>query len=229
MEETPRQKNLRENVLKVGVCTLEEAEERVKAFRVMNTNSRKKRYLISREEIVDQNNTVILKKTQEVDIPVVKLLRRNFKPDKVIKTFQPDEGILIISDMSLPEGVSLTMDIVTQIMNLGGGAYEGFIDRVDSLSDFSDFLKKTLFPRIVIIGYLPKNKVEGEIQSLAKIKKIDNFLRFIELTHESYKPNPVFPFMKQIIISKGDTKSWGRFVVDIIKEYTRPYMLEDVS
>ena len=229
MEETPQQKRSRENVLKVGFCTLEEVEEKVKSFRIMNANSRKKRYLISREDILDMHGSVILKKTQEIDIPVAKLLRRHFKQDKVLKTFQPDEGILIISDMSDPDGISMTMDIVTQIMNLGGGAYEGFIDRVDSFKEFGELLKKTLFPRLVIIGYLPKSRIMEDKTNFVQIKKIDPFLRFMELTHTVYKPAAIFPNIKQMSISQEDPKSWGRFVVDIIKEYTRHYLVEDVN
>ena len=229
MEETPRQQQIRENVLKVGICSLDEMEDKVKSFRVMNGNSGKKRYMISREEVKDPNGVVILKKAQEIDISSAKLLRRHFKSDHKFKTFQPDEGILIVSDMSDPGGISLTMDIVTQIMNLGGGAYEGFIDRVDSFKDFSELLKKTLFPKVVIIGYLPKDKIQEELASFMQVKKIDKYLRFLELTHSSYKQHGIFQKVKQIEISQEDPKSWGRFVVEVIKEYTRSYMLEEIN
>ena len=74
------------------------------------------------------------------------LLKRAFKPTHTFKTFQPDEGIVILSDMSTPAGISLSMDLVTQIMNIGGGAYEAFIDRVDSFKELNTLLQKALFP-----------------------------------------------------------------------------------
>jgi hypothetical protein len=228
MEESEASKKSRENVLKIGYCSLDELEEKVKAFRVMNQNAVKKRYIITREPVNDPNGKLIINKAQEIDVSVAKLLRRHFKGDYVIKTFQPDEGIVIISDMDSPEGISFTMDIVTQIMNLGGGAYEGFIDRVDSFTDFIELLKKNLFPKLIIVGYIPKDKIQNETINFVRVKRIDNYIRVIELTHSSYKPQAYFPKMKQVQISQEDPKSWGRFVIDIIREYIRPYFVEDV-
>ncbi len=228
MDEFESGRKTRENVLKIGFCTLDELEEKVKAFRVMNQNAAKKRYIITREPILDSNNKIILQKAQEIDVSVAKLLRRHFKGDHIIKTFQPDEGIVIISDMDTPEGISFTMDIVTQIMNLGGGAYESFIDRVDSFNNFLDLLKKNLFPKLIVIGYIPKEKLQNETINFVRIKRIDNYIRAVELTHTVYKPQPYFPKIKQIPISQEDPKSWGRFVIEIIREYTRPYFVEQV-
>ncbi|MCC5815898.1 MAG: hypothetical protein JJT78_14180 [Leptospira sp.] len=228
MEETEANKKSRENVLKIGYCSLDELEEKVKAFRVMNQNASKKRYIITREPIVDSNGKIILQKAQEIDVSAAKLLRRHFKGDYVIKTFQPDEGIVIISDMDTPEGISFTMDIVTQIMNLGGGAYEGFIDRVDSFNDFIELLKKNLFPKLIIVGYIPKEKLQSETINFVRIKRIDNYIRVVELTHSAYKQQPYFPKMRQVAISQEDPKSWGRFVIEIIREYTRPYFVEEI-
>lgn len=228
MDEFDTGKRTRENVLKIGFCTLDELEEKVKAFRVMNQNAVKKRYILAREPILDSNNKVIIQKAQEIDVSAAKLLRRHYKGDHIIKTFQPDEGIVIISDMDTPEGISFTMDIVTQIMNLGGGAYEGFIDRVDSFNDFLELLKKNLFPKLIIVGYIPKEKLQNETINFVRIKKIDNYIRVVELTHTVFKPQPYFPKIKQIPISQNDPKSWGRFVIEIIREYTRPYFVEQV-
>ena len=33
-----------------------------------------------------------------------------------MKIFQPDEGVVILSDMSDPNGIALSMDLVTQIL-----------------------------------------------------------------------------------------------------------------
>ncbi|MCZ8239138.1 MAG: hypothetical protein O9346_14670 [Leptospiraceae bacterium] len=228
MEEKDLNKKSRENVLKIGYCTLDELEEKVKSFRIMNQNAVKKRYIITREPVLDSANKPILNKAQEIDVSSAKLLRRHFKGNHVVKTFQPDEGIVIISDMDSPEGISFTMDIVTQIMNLGGGAYEGFIDRVDSFTDFIELLKKNLFPKLIIVGYLPKEKIQNEIINFVRVKRIDNYIRVIELTHSGYKPQAYFPKMKQVHLSQEDPKSWGRFVIEIIREYTRPYFIEEV-
>lgn len=227
MEEAEFRKGARENILKIGYNTLYEIEEKVKAFRIMNQNAAKKRYIISRENIRDNSGKIILPKAAEIDISAVMLLRRKFKPETVFKIFQPDEGIVIISDMTTMEGVTLTMDIVTQIMNLGGGAYEGFIDRVDSFTDFIGHLKKALFPKLIIIGYIPKDKIQTEIINFVRVKRIDNYLRVMEVTHSVYKPVGYFPKIKQIAIT-DDQKSWGRFVVDIIREYTKPYLTEHI-
>lgn len=147
MEDTELGKRSRENVLKIGYCSLDEIEEKVKAFRVMNQGATKKRYIITREPVLDSSGKTILTKAAEIDISAAKLLRRHFKGSQMFKTFQPDEGIVIISDMTSAEGVSFTMDIVTQIMNLGGGAYEGFIDRVDSFCRIHKFITKISFSK----------------------------------------------------------------------------------
>ncbi|TGK31071.1 hypothetical protein EHQ12_03235 [Leptospira gomenensis] len=228
MEDTELEKRSRENVLKIGYCSLDEIEEKVKAFRVMNQNAAKKRYLITREPVLDNNGKPLLAKAAEIDISAAKLLRRHFKGSQMFKTFQPDEGIVIISDMTSAEGVSFTMDIVTQIMNLGGGAYEGFIDRVDSFGEFINLLKKSLFPKLIIIGYIPQAQVQSELLNFVRVKRVDNYLRSIELSHSLFKPHPYFPKIKQVEISQHDPKSWGRFVVEIIREYTRPYLLEEI-
>ncbi|NBU97470.1 MAG: hypothetical protein EBS19_04495 [Spirochaetia bacterium] len=227
MEESEYNKKSRENILKIGYNSLYEIEEKVKAFRVMNQNAAKKRFIISRENIRDNVGKILLQKAAEIDLSATMLLRRKFKPDTVFKIFQPDEGIVIISDMTTMEGVTLTMDIVTQIMNLGGGAYEGFIDRVDSFTDFINHLKKALFPKLIIIGYIPKERIQTEIINFVRVKRIDNYLRVLELTHSEYKPVGYFPKIKQVAITE-DPKSWGRFVVDIIREYTKPYLTEQV-
>lgn len=227
MEDVEFRKGARENILKIGYNTLSEIEEKVKAFRIMNQNAAKKRYIITRENIRDNSGKIILPKAAEIDISAVMLLRRKFKPDTVFKIFQPDEGIVIISDMSTMDGVTLTMDIVTQIMNLGGGAYEGFIDRVDSFTEFINHLKKALFPKLIIIGYIPKDKIQTEIINFVRVKRLDNYLRALEITHSIYKPVGYFPKIKQVAITE-DQRSWGRFVLDIIREYTKPYLTEHI-
>ena len=100
MEETELNRKSRENILKIGFNTLSEIEEKVKSFRIMNQNAAKRRYIITRENIRDNSQKVIIPKAAEIDISATMLLRRQFKGDTIFKTFQPDEGIVIISDMA---------------------------------------------------------------------------------------------------------------------------------
>ncbi|MBX7057317.1 MAG: hypothetical protein K1X75_04580 [Leptospirales bacterium] len=227
MEQPTREEQRKENPLRIGMCTLDELEEKIKAFRIMNQSALKKRYILSREPITVPGQGVIIQKSGEIDISKAKLLRRHFVGDHVFKSFQPDEGIVIISDMSSPEGIALSMDIVTQIMNIGGGAYEGFIDRVDSFSDFLNLLKKALFPKLLIIGYIPPERLEVEKINFVRARRVDYYIRAIELTHSTQKPQAYFPKIKQVHIDIREPKSWGRFIIEIVREYTKPYFVED--
>ena len=217
-----------DNPLRMGVCTLDELEERIKAFRVMNQSALKKRYIISREDVlIPGTSDAILQRGMEIDISRAKLMRRHFQAGHIFKSFQPDEGIVIVSDMNKMEGIPLTMDVVTQIMNLGHGAYEGFIDRVDNFGDFLNLLKKALFPKLMLIGYLSPETLESEKLNFARIRRVDQYIRVIEITHNKFKPRPYFPRLKNIHIDTADSKSWSRFVVEIIREYTKLYFVEE--
>lgn len=227
MDSEQRDAQKKENPLRIGICSLDELEEKIKSFRIMNQSALKKRYILSREQVLDQNDQPILEKSGEIDISRAKLLRRNFSGGHIFKSFQPDEGIVIISDMSSSEGISLGMDIVTQIMNIGGGAYEGFIDRVDSFADFLNLLKKALFPKLILIGYIPPDRLELEKVNYIRAKRVDHYIRTIEITHSLLKPQPYFPKSKQVEITTEDPKSWARLIIEIIREYTKPYFIED--
>jgi hypothetical protein len=227
MDQPNREEQRKENPLRIGMSTLDELEEKVKAFRIMNQSALKKRYILSREAIAAPGSGVVIQKSGEIDISRAKLLRRHFAGDHVFKTFQPDEGIVIISDMSSPEGIALSMDIVTQIMNIGGGAYEGFIDRVDSFTDFLNLLKKALFPKLIVIGFIPPDRLEMEKINFVRARRVDHYIRAIELTHSVQKPQPYFPKIKQVYIDTRDPKSWGRFIIEIVREYTKPYFVEE--
>jgi hypothetical protein len=135
------------NILRIGSSTLVELEEKVKALRTINLNVKKRRFIICREDIKLASGEVIIPKGSDIDISKVMLLKRHFKPEHQIKTFQPDEGIVLVSDMSTPVGIQFSMDLVTQVMNIGGGAYEAFIDRVDSFKEFAALYNKALFPK----------------------------------------------------------------------------------
>lgn len=215
------------NVLKIGISDLDSLEEKVRAFININLTVRNKRFVISREEITDAEGKTILQKGEDIDIPKVKLMKRLLK-GKVIKTFQPDEGVVIVSDMSSPAGIQLSMDLVTQIMNIGGGAYEAFIDRVDNLREMSALLKKSLFPKLIILGYISEEKKQEDEMIFQAIRRADPYLRFIEIVHTQIKPQAVFPVMKQIVISPSDKDSWKRFILEVINEYTKSYNIEEI-
>ncbi len=214
------------NVLKIGISELDSLEEKVRAFININLTAKNKRFIISREEVLDKDGKILLNKGEDIDFPKVKLLKRIFK-EKTIKTFQPDEGVVIISDMSSPGGIQLSMDLVTQIMNIGGGAYEAFIDRVDSFKEMSGFLKKSLFPKLAVIGFIPEARQKEEMLIYSAIRRADPYMRFLEVTQPNVKPNPVFPALKQVYISPSDKESWKRFILEIIAEYTKPYNIEE--
>ncbi|MCS6984642.1 MAG: hypothetical protein NZM25_05915 [Leptospiraceae bacterium] len=215
------------NVLGIGISKLSELEEKVKAFRTINLNAKKRRFIIAREPILDSDGKVVVNKGEEIDLAKVIYLKRHYKPDHVFKTFQPDEGIVLVSDMGTPAGVQLTMDLVTQIMNIGGGAYEAFIDRVDSFKEMSNLLTKTLFPKLAIVGYLPRERLQEEIIHFSQISRMDPYIRMIEVIHTTIKPAPVIPRLKQVIITPGDRESWARFVLEVIAEYTKNYSIEE--
>ena len=222
-------KQSNKNPLQIGTCILGTLEEKLKAFRIMNQNSIKKRYFLSRDIIKDPTGKILLNKSSEIDIPTVKLLRRYYSSDQLLKVFQPDEGIAIISDMTHPIGISLTMDIVTQIMNIGGGTYEGFIERVDSFMDFLKLLKKVLFPKILIIGFIPEERLYTEKINFMRYQKVDPYISTVEITHSVYKKTPYFSKLSHIHIDAEDAHAWSRLVIEIINLYTKPYLVEEID
>jgi len=215
-----------ENPLRIGISTLDELEEKVKAFRVINLSSLKKRFIISREDVLNpETGEKILEKGKEIDVNRIKQLRKYFEGNQIFKTFQPDEGIVLISDMNRKESIPLSMEVLTQLMNLGKGAYEGFIDRVDNFEECLNLLKKTLFPRLMIIGYLPYENIDNERLNLVRIRRVDHYIRIVEVIHTKYKPIPHFPKIKTLTIESGNPKSWNRFLLEIIQEYNRGYLV----
>lgn len=218
-----------ENTLRIGVATLNEIQERVKAYRLMNQNSKKKRFIVTREPIKADDGSLVMDKAEDFDISKTLLLKRYFHMDKEFKTFSPDEGIVIVSDMNSAAGIQLSMDLVTQIMNLGGGAYEAFIDRVDSVEELVKLYDKGLFPKLIVLGYLEEEQKTLELIKFSKIKKIDPHFRLLEVTHSETKPKAYMTTSHQVPIVVGDPKTWQRFVVEIISEYTRPYFTEQIT
>ncbi|MCS6971610.1 MAG: hypothetical protein N2Z22_06045 [Turneriella sp.] len=217
------------NILRIGSSTLDELEEKVKALRTINLNVKKRRYIVAREDIKLPSGEVIIAKGSDIDISKVKLLRRYFKGDHIVKTFQPDEGIVLISDMSTPMGIQFSMDLVTQVMNIGGGAYEAFIDRVDSFKEFVNLYNKALFPKLAVVGYIPMQveRVKEELAFYHLIVRTDPYIRMLEILHKQIKPQPLIPRIRNLMIVPEDRDSWKRFILEIITEYTKPYSIEE--
>lgn len=217
------------NILRIGSSSLTELEEKVKALRTINLNVKKRRFVISREDIKLTSGEVLVAKGSDIDISKVMLLKRHFKPDHQVKTFQPDEGIVLVSDMSTPVGIQFSMDLVTQVMNIGGGAYEAFIDRVDSFKEFAALYNKALFPKLAIVGYVPPqaDRLKEELAFYQLIARTDPYIRMLEIMHTSIKPQPFIPRMRSLTINPEDRDSWKRFILEVITEYTKAYSLEE--
>ena len=214
------------NALRIGISSLEQVEEKVKAFIKINPNVKKRRYIISRENIFSPEGNLIVKKSEIIDISKVKLLRRVFQPLKTFKTFQPDEGIVLVSSMESKAGIQISIDLVTQIINIEGGAYESFIERIDSFTQMQELLKRNLFPKLVVVGHIPLENLEKEQSVFKIIQKEDPYVRFIEVKHTDLKTNPVFPGLRQINIPDTKKNSWKQFTQKIIQEYTKPYAVD---
>ena len=217
------------NILRIGSSTLTELEEKVKALRTINLNVKKRRFVIAREDIKLASGEILIPKGSDIDISKVMLLKRHFKPDHLVKTFQPDEGIVLVSDMSTPVGIQFSMDLVTQVMNIGGGAYEAFIDRVDSFKEFTALYNKALFPKLAIVGYIPMQpeRIKEELAFYQLITRTDPYIRMLEILHSQIKPQPIIPRIRNIVINPEDRDSWKRFILEIIAEYTKAYSIEE--
>ena len=95
------------NILRIGIANLSELEEIVKAFRLMNQYSKRRRYIVSREDLKDAYGNIIVEKAHDINISVVKLLQRNFKPDTNFKIFSHPKNGKFFSSAPLAPGVIL--------------------------------------------------------------------------------------------------------------------------
>lgn len=216
------------NVLKIGCVRLDELEEMVKAFRLMNQNSRRKRVVITRENIHDPYNRVIVEKARDIDVSTVKLINRFYKGDKEFRVFCPVEGIAIVSDQLHDQTASFTNSIINQVMNIGGGIYQAFIDHVNSFEDLFCLLEKGLSPKLVISGVVSDEKQQHENTIIKELKTFDPHLRFLDVVHSRLKPEQLIKGSPSVLISENDEKSWQKFVLKVIDIYTRPYFMEEL-
>lgn len=218
-----------ENPLRIGITTLDELEEKVRSFRIMNFSSLKKRFLLFREAVLSpKTQEILVEKGKEASVETVKILRRHFRGDTEFKTYQPDEGIVLISDTNSQISSIFTGEIMNHLNSLGKGAYEGFIDRVDTFEECLNLMKKTLFPKIIIIGYISLENLEYEKLNLMRIRRIDQYIRLLEVFHTVWKHTPVFPKIKNILIQHDNLLSWKHFLYQVVKEYNKGYPVEEL-
>lgn len=224
------QGEIQANPLRMGITGTEELEEKIKAFRTINGSAIKKRYLLSRQKLTDQSGQeLLLEPGTEIDMAKAKQIRRFYHGSMELKTYQPDEGISVVSDLSSPEGAPLTMEIMHSLSTLGGGRYESFIDRVDTFSELLQLIKKSLFPRMVIVGYFPHDRLRMERVNMIRLRRYDTFMRFLEVTHSEWKHSAGFPSIKQVRINPGDPEAgWDSFLNVVCREYQKPYYVEEM-
>lgn len=215
------------NILRIGISNPAELEEIVKAFRVMNQYSKKRRFVVSREDIKDSNGAVIVEKAHDINISVVKLLQRHYKPDTVLKVFSSDEGIAVVTNAESLTGKEFSLHLKTTIESIGGGIYKPFIDTVSNFHELFKLFEKGLSPKMVVVGYIPVKNVAQEVSTYNEIKKYDPYIRMMDITHDELKPksflkgSPVFHF-------DNSDKVWHKLISTIILEYTKPYFFEEV-
>jgi len=91
----------KENILKVGIAEADRLDDMVRSFRLMNKNSNRRRFVVSRENVVDGHGNIIVEKAKDIDISVVKQFQRSFDRNTEFKVFSSDEGIAIMRDLNL--------------------------------------------------------------------------------------------------------------------------------
>lgn len=216
-----------QNPLRMGIASVDELEEISRAYRLLNKECLKKRYIISRENVLNDQEKAIIMKGSDIEIDRVKELKKKYTGQHVLKIFQPDEGICIVCDKTEANARELERRIYHHLMRLGGGTYEGFYDRVGSLYDFLNMFIKALFPKLVIIGSIPYDLLEMERINLNRVQRLDPYIRFIEIGHYELKPFPLFKGVKYFKIENEDEENWSEFLREVIREYTKPYFVEE--
>ncbi|MCX8123428.1 MAG: hypothetical protein N3F66_04605 [Spirochaetes bacterium] len=216
------------NILRIGVANLSELEEIVKAFRLMNQYAKRRRFVVSREELRDMYGNIIVEKAHDINISVVKLLQRNFKPDNDFKIFSSDEGIAIVTNTESPNAKEFSLQLIATIEGIGGGIYKPFIDIVPSFYELFKLFEKGLSPKMVVVGYIPIKQVAQEVSMYNEIKKYDPYIRILDITHDELKPKS---FLKGAVTFHFDNthKVWQRFLTKLIQEYTKPYFMEQIT
>lgn len=215
------------NILRIGVANLKELEELVKAFRLMNQYSQRKRFVVSREDLRDVYGNVIVEKAHDINISIVKLLQRNFKTETDFKIFSSDEGIAIITDAESSFAREFSLQLITTIENIGGGIYKPFIDVVPSFYELFKLFEKGLSPKMAVVGYIPVKNVAQEVNIYNEIKKYDPYIRMLDIIHDDFKPKS---FLKGATLFHfdNDPKVWHRLIMKVIQEYTKPYFMEQI-
>ncbi len=220
--------NKSDNILQVGVADAEKLDDMVRAFRLMNRHSNRRRFLVSRENVNDANGNLIVEKAKDIDISVVKQLQRSFSRDTEYKIFSSDEGIAIVTEFNAEYGSEFSKSLMNQIMNIGNGIYRPFIDVVSSFNELFALFKKGLSPKLVVIGYIPVKNVGQEVKMYNDLKAYDPYIRYLDVLHAELKPRSFIKGVPQYMLNPADDKAWHKFVVKVINEYTKPYFMEEV-
>jgi hypothetical protein len=215
-----------ENPLRIGICSLYDLEERLKAFRLMNRKGLKKRYVLSREEVRSPEGELLLQKGQDIEIADIKRIKEKVHGSRNIKIYQPDEGIALVSDATQNEGIRMTNTILFQLQSVIGN-YSGYLDRIDSMYELLNFFRGSFFPKIILIGYMRSGMIEAEYTNLLRIHKMDGYLKFLEILHLRHKPFPYFPEIKNVTILEDTEEGGENFRLELIREYTKPYFVDE--
>ncbi len=225
-----REEIIPDNALLCGYSSLTDIEEKLKAFRIINQSSLKKRVLLADETVFySGTQEPLLRRGREITQVQVKELRKEYPPETIFRTIQPDEGIAVISDLTNQEGKTFTQEILRKVQGLYRPQDLRFFEHTNSFSELMELLKGTYFPKLAVIGFIPPDRTEMERVNFDRVRKFDSYLRFVELTHTIYKPQPYFPRIKQLVIDHlNEDVTWVRMLADITREYTKPYYVDEI-
>jgi len=223
-ENSPKQ----ENILKVGVAEADRLDDMVRSFRLMNKHSNRRRFVVSRENVIDGHGNIIVEKAKDIDIPVVKQFQRSFDRNTEFKIFSSDEGIAIVTNTEAEYGKDFSKSLINQVENIGGGIYKPFIDIVRSFYELFALFQKGLSPKLIIVGYIPVKNIGQEVNMYNELKRHDPYIRYLDVLHSELKPRSFIKGVPQFMLDTEDEKAWHKFVLKVIHEYTKPYFMEEI-
>lgn len=207
-----------ENLLNPGETRVADLRDRMDAFRKMNEVNPKKRFLISRQSVYSESGAPLLGQGDVISEEILKNLTQVLPPQRKIKTFQPDEEVLIISDDSMIEGVQLTESISSLLKRRLGMQYILHFERSSSFVRHIQMLHNTIFPRLIILGYIPHQRMENEMRLLEEARYFDHFFRVVEILDSETKPEPYIDSCCSVHIHDED-----ELMDMVIQNYNRPY------
>ena len=81
---------------------------------------------------------------------------------------------------------------------------------------------------MMIIGYIPLERIKEELAYYNVIRRADPYLRMLEVLEPRVKPSPLMSRSHHIIINPADGNSWKRFIVEVVQDYAKSYSIEEV-